>query len=149
MKINRSKLDPPTIKLEMGRRSMTTSIIILPTLVPLVMCFNCFKGNILVIKNKSLIIVQATSPTFFIEVLKHKKLEEFAVNYNFYLKNKLVKNNQQLDKGNHFIYIRSKLKGGDPETERKIVLWKGFVDTKEKNKKIEQQKMFCDVWRHN
>jgi hypothetical protein len=54
-KMNRSRLDPPTIKLDKGRGSRTLSIKTLPRLVPLVTCFNCFEGNILVIKNKSLI----------------------------------------------------------------------------------------------
>jgi hypothetical protein len=75
--------------------------------------------NLIVLKNKSLIIKQLKQPTYFMDIIKHQKPSEFTENYCFYVHNHLINYNQKLAKGSHFIHFRNTLKG---EINRTIIM---------------------------
>jgi hypothetical protein len=68
--------------------------------------------NILMFKNKSLMIVQLNQDTSFDQILSHQKLTELSDNYIFYENNRKLTRCKILQKGNHYIQFRTSLKGG-------------------------------------
>jgi hypothetical protein len=98
--------------LDMGRGARATSIKPLSTLIPHVMC-QIYNGmNILILQNKSLIIIQLKQETLFNQILIHEKMEKLADIYSFYVNNQMLSKNKILSKGNHFIHFKGSLKGG-------------------------------------
>jgi hypothetical protein len=87
--IGNKEKDPLTIKLDMRRGSRATSDKTLSTLIPNVMCLYC-NGvgtkssqenpiNIIIIKNKSMVIIQLKSPTYFRNILQQTKLKNLRI----------------------------------------------------------------------
>jgi hypothetical protein len=113
-----------------GRGARTTSIKTLPTLVPLVMCFNCemitrtnqikkkeTEQNIRCIHiwGKILLIVQIKEDSYFKDIKKLKELSSLSKGYRFVEGDKSLNENQMLKKGTHFIHYRCLIKGGGKE----------------------------------
>jgi hypothetical protein len=133
-------INAPTKELDKGRGARTTSIKTLPTLVPLVMCFNCSdiriepsvipqlkkmekskkeklqsfheEVNINIVASKSVIIVQLKTKFYLYQIMKIEKLKKISEGYFFYSNNRKLSLSSKLDKGNHFIHFYSKIFGG-------------------------------------
>jgi hypothetical protein len=116
-----------TRELDKGRGARTTSIKTLPTLVPLVMCFNCAviteankikikktgqNTRCIQIRRKFLLIIQIKENSYFRDIKKLKKLSSLSKGYRFIEENKVLKENQMLEKGTHLIHYRGLIKGG-------------------------------------
>jgi hypothetical protein len=97
--------------LDMGIGARTTSIKPLSTLIQHVMCQSCNEINILVLQNKSLVIIQINQETSFKQILTQEKLKEFPSNYVFFENNQRLTENNILSRGNHYVHFKGNLKG--------------------------------------
>jgi hypothetical protein len=80
----------PARKLDIGRRARTTSIKTLSTLIPNVKCLDCNGINLLIFREKSLIIAQLNQDTSFNQIMSHKKMNELSNSYIFYESNRAL-----------------------------------------------------------
>jgi hypothetical protein len=122
-----------TRELNKGRGARTTSIKTLSTLIPLITCFNYRDQfnepeheptrereelkqvtNCIIIKEKSMLIIQVSNVTHFNTIKKLEKLSLLTKNNLLYERNKLIKDNQIIEKLVHYIQYRGYLKGGNP-----------------------------------
>jgi hypothetical protein len=77
----------------MERGYRTTSIKTLSTLISHAMCQSCSGMNILILPNKSLIIIQLKQKTSFDQIMTHEEVKKLSSIYSFYENNqKLTKN---------------------------------------------------------
>jgi hypothetical protein len=101
----------------------------LPTLVPLVTCFDCImveetgrnernqlikriqKINCINLSRKSMLIIHIEKEVYFIDIKMLEKLLILSKGYCFYEQNKKLKENHQLKRGIHYIRYRCVLKG--------------------------------------
>jgi hypothetical protein len=88
-----------TTMLDMGRGARTTSIKTLSTLILHVMCQSFNEINVLVLQNKSLVIIQVNQETLFKQLLIQEKMKELASNYTFYENSQKLTENKILSNG--------------------------------------------------
>jgi hypothetical protein len=97
-----------TRELDKGRGARTTSKKTLPTLVPLVMCFDCIlientgqnkqrslepHINCINLTRNSMLIIQIEREVYFMDIKKLEKLSMLSKDYYFYERNKKLKEN--------------------------------------------------------
>jgi hypothetical protein len=68
--------------------------------------------NLIILENKSLIIIKLKQPMIFLEILNQKKCRKFSKHYNFYENSNIIKPHQVLTEGTHQVRMYSKLVGG-------------------------------------